>query len=186
VRLRKARLGRPKRLAAGTELLKASPRGLSGGHGSRRPLDRYLLGKTAVQDPARCWEWNGARLPFGYGKAHRDGRTVLAHRLAYECWVGPVPAGMFVLHRCDNAACFNPSHLFIGTQADNLADMRGKNRADTPSGERHWQAKLTAPQVREIRDLCEQGRTQKDVAAAYGVDPSNVSRIARRKAWAHV
>jgi hypothetical protein len=78
-----------------------------------------------------CWLWNGrARHWAGYGMFHvGNDRAEQAHRVAYALAIGPIPSGLGVLHRCDNPPCCNPSHLFLGTQADNLKDMWAKGRA---------------------------------------------------------
>lgn len=91
-----------------------------------------------------CWEWMGARNSDGYGHKRIAGKTVSVHRLSYEATYGTIPAGYSVLHRCDNRACFNPEHLFVGTQADNVKDMRSKGRDVPPPkvrGEKASQAK---------------------------------------------
>lgn len=75
-----------------------------------------------------CWEWAGHRTGRGYGRIGVSGRLMYSHRLAYEAWVGPIPDGMHVLHRCDNPPCINPAHLFLGTDAENVRDRDGKGR----------------------------------------------------------
>lgn len=76
-----------------------------------------------------CWEWSGARSKHGrYGIINVGGRSTKAHRVSWELNRGPIPPGAKVLHHCDNPPCVRPDHLFIGTQADNLADGRRKGR----------------------------------------------------------
>ena len=85
-----------------------------------------------------CWLWTGYRMPSGYGNFmdYIEGRKDrLAHRYAYRTFVGPIPDGIFVLHRCDNPPCVRPDHLFLGTQADNLIDAVAKGRQSR--GETH-------------------------------------------------
>lgn len=91
--------------------------------------------KRAVSiDDNNCWNWLLTKDRVGYGRlkvqlgTRANFRSTSAHRYAFELWVGPIPQGMNVLHSCDNRGCCNPSHLFLGTQKDNIADMHAKGR----------------------------------------------------------
>lgn len=86
-----------------------------------------------VQATGGCWPWLGYRQRDGYGLVRKKGQPAeAAHRVAYRLLVGPIPAGFVVMHRCDNPPCCRPSHLIVGTQAENLADMRAKGRDRKP------------------------------------------------------
>ena len=132
-------------------------------------------------DETGCWPWTGARTRGGYGQVWQAGgrktgiRWVYAHRIAYELATGPIPAGRNVLHRCDNPPCCRPDHLFVGTHADNMADMSSKGRAAMPN------AKLSEADVAAIRSSA--GETQTSLAERYGVTQSAISRILHGKRW---
>jgi len=125
----------------------------------------------------------------GYGELRLDGETRYAHRVAYELIYGSIPQGLFVLHRCDNPPCVNPDHLFLGTMRDNVQDAVKKGRHIL--GERVGVAKLTSEQVREIRARAryvprKHGSNLASLAQEYGVSPTEISRILRRKRWGHL
>jgi hypothetical protein len=129
-----------------------------------------------------CWLWTAYRMKNGYGQftvAAQDRR--LAHRAAWWLHFGDVPEGMFVLHRCDNRACVNPKHLFLGTHADNMRDMLSKGRE--ARGEKARHAKLLEADVRRIRASV---GPRDSIASLYGVSGSLIGYIRRRDTWKHV
>lgn len=133
----------------------------------------------------QCWTWIGCLHKQGYGLMNVNGKTMKAHRVSYELHLGPIPAGMCVLHQCDNTSCVAPAHLSIGTQADNIRDMvaKGRNRSGNPVGDTNPMARLTWPEVRRIRRLKAEGVPQAQICRAVGVSPMTVSRIVRNLAW---
>lgn len=135
-----------------------------------------------------CWVWLAHRDKAGYGRFSLHGRPALAHRVAYELSVGPVPPGLSVMHLCDNPQCVNPDHLRVGTHAENMADMKRKGRCHSRGlpGERNGFAKLTEPQVHAIRERYAAGNTQVAIARDLGVDPTTVGLVVRGKRWTHV
>jgi len=110
---------------------------------------------------------------------------VRVHRYAYELEVGPIPAGLSVLHHCDVRNCLNPAHLFLGTQGDNVRDAAMKGRY--PRGEQHPWARLTVDDVRYIRAAyADTDCRLKDLAERFGITESAAARIVKRRRWSHV
>lgn len=150
----------------------------------RRPVaDRFW---EKVDKTGDCWLWTGACKANGYGVfgIGRAEGNEYAHRYAYALAHGPIPAGQSVCHRCDVRSCCNHDHLFIGTTADNQADMVMKGRS--LRGERHNLAKLNAETVGEIRARWALGETQARLAESFDVDKRTVSQIIRGAIWSHL
>lgn len=145
---------------------------------------------------ADCWTWTGACSIGGYGQMGIKGKTVGAHRISYEIHIGPVPQGLYVLHRCDNPPCCNPRHLFLGTIADNNADRDAKGRvsrgdhvdpACRARGERCHKSPLTEEIVRTLRrDYALGGVSLKTLAQRYQVTKTTVRRAIQGDTWKHV
>lgn len=133
-----------------------------------------------------CWLWLGYVNEDGYGKHHNPetGKQEPAHRFSWKRTNGPIPDGLYVLHRCDVPCCVNPSHLFLGTQAENVADMIAKGR-QKPSigGTKNPKVKLTEDAVRAIRA---DTRSQSVIGADHGIGQAQVSKIQLRQSWSHV
>ena len=128
-----------------------------------------------------CWVWQGAKTTSGYGAFQMGvGNTVRAHRIAYVLHFGAFDDDLVVCHKCDNRECVNPSHLFVGTNADNAADMSNKGRAARLHGTQNGCSKLTDSIVVSIY---QDPRTNREIAAEYGIASSLVSLIRHRKVW---
>ena len=95
---------------------------------------RRFLSHAKISDNSDCWNYSGHKRPNGYAAIKLKGRItmVLAHRFSFQNFVMDIPENLLVLHKCDNRSCVNPSHLFLGTQKDNMDDMHNKGRF------RHW------------------------------------------------
>lgn len=127
-----------------------------------------------------CWLWTGAQDKRGYGGfVAPDGKRTLAHRFSFSRFVGPIPAGVLILHRCDMPKCVRPDHLFAGTHKDNTADAMQKGRQVIPpqQGERNSAAKLTADQVREIVARRKSGESARQLAVAFAVGFQHIRKI---------
>lgn len=138
---------------------------------------------TDVQDTNQCWLWRGATNEHGYGVLNVQGKSTLAHRVAYQTWVGDIPDGCVVMHVCDTPPCVNPNHLRSGTQGENVRDMFDKQRVQRPRGENHPGAKLTWSDVREIRAFADSGVARQALADAYGVRLTAIARIVNHTTW---
>lgn len=142
-----------------------------------------------VMKTKTCWLWQAAKTRNGYGRIATKGKkgrqTRLAHRVSWEMRYGST-RGRNVLHRCDVRNCVRPSHLFLGTQKDNIDDMFSKNRANKVKGRRHWNSKLNARKVRGIRKDWNSGMSQKDIASKFGISIAAVCLVVNRKRWQHV
>lgn len=183
--------------------------------------EKRIITRTAFWEKADrnrvCWEWQGSRYfppGFPYGRLCVQRKTFKAHRLAWLLTFGDIPKGFCVCHTCDNPPCVRPSHLFLGTNADNTLDRDRKGRQAkgekhgaytkpyrlasgdrhgfylhperTPRGERNGHAKLTAQEVMAIRERVANGEMKARLAPEYGVTDVTISSIVLGQTWRHL
>lgn len=153
--------------------------------GNTTPLLDRFFSYVGRKTEHGCILWTGG-LSCGYANFSLSRcKSVRASHVAYELAYGPLPAGLFALHTCDNPQCINPSHLFAGTNSDNSKDMAAKGRST--KGEKHGMAKLSNEQVLEIRRRYRVGGIfQRELAKEFGVTQTLIGMIVRRKVWSHV
>lgn len=142
---------------------------------------------SRVDRSAECWLWLGPTAGSNrYGQLRFRGRTIRAHRLAWELTNEPITEGMSVCHRCDQPLCVNPNHLFLGSHAENMHDMAAKGRATKRRGADVHGARLDESAVRAIRALNAVGVSQRELARQFGVSQHAVWGVVHRKTWQHV
>lgn len=148
-----------------------------------RALDR-LSRRIVINLEKGCWELTGGTNSGGYVQiAVRKSKLVLAHRLVYECLVGPIPKGLDATHGCHNKRCIRPhlEHVRPGTRSFNLKEDFARRR--TNAGEHSPYAKLNWMEVREIRDRYRRGETQVQLATSFGISQSTVSSVVIGQTW---
>ena len=151
-------------------------------------LEDRFWAKVDKGGPDECWEWTAGKSSEGYGRisiGNREAGNVFAHRLSWKLHNGNIPAGIYVLHRCDNPSCVNPRHLFLGTPADNMADMVAKERS--AAGEKNSQSVLTDQIVLAMRELFDAGDTSTaEAGRRFGISYRAAWKIIRRVSWSHL
>jgi len=148
----------------------------------RRATVNSLLDNTMPVPETGCLIWMGA-VSSGYGVLSVEGKTRKAHRVSYEQNISEIPEGMCVCHKCDTPLCVNPTHLFVGTTSDNIADMDKKGRRHVLRGTSASNAQLTDADVRDIR---RSSKTYNELAALYGVSNGCINHIKNNRTWRHV
>lgn len=151
-----------------------------------------------------CWDWQKSRTRSGYGYFYMGkgwpggNKGIPASRASWILYKGEIPSGMIVCHHCDNPACVNPSHLFLGTDYDNTLDKLKKGRqsrgekhsratkAAIPRGSKHYASKITEEQVKEICELRASGLFYREIAAIFNMETTSIWKIATGKRWQHV
>jgi len=148
----------------------------------RKPIQERFENLFYMEPISGCWLWTGTTIGKGYG-VFRTIPTIktVAHRVAWQLYRGPIPNGMWVLHKCDTPSCVNPLHLFLGNRNDNSKDMVIKGRS--LRGERSIHAKLTSGQIFKIREDMRPGEI---ISKEYGVTGRTINHIRSRETWKHL
>lgn len=156
------------------------PRGKTTAHDFWKNVD--------IKAASECWNWKLHLFPSGYGEASMGHKPWRAHRLAWFFTHGDIPEDLYVLHHCDNRACCNPMHLYLGTPSDNMRDKTDRGRCNTKRGSLRKDAILNEQQVRDIK-VAAQGRKRgfnREIAQKYGVHPTTISAIINNRNWRQV
>jgi len=152
---------------------------------SDKDINRFW---RSVNKKDNCWEWVGCVDDGGYGKITIKNCLISCHVVSYLIHFGYIQNGLCVCHSCDNRICVNPEHLWIGTNAENVADMVRKGRTGIPGmyGEQIASSKLNANQIIKIKNLIAKGEYQYVVAKKFGVGQPTISAIVNGKSWKHI
>lgn len=149
--------------------------------GAKRGTSKERLSRLTRYRPNGCLEFQGAIMRDGYGMFRHNGRSRLAHRVAYEIYNnGESPGELDVLHSCDNPRCVNPMHLRLGTHTQNMRDMLRKGRGRGKTGAYEILDDVKAYEIRWYEAM---GRRRQDLASEHGVSLSLIAQIVTGKAW---
>ncbi len=147
------------------------------------------------KEKSGCWVWRSTIVWNGYGRMWYCGQGIRAHRMSWMLHRGPIPKGLWVLHKCDNPPCVNPDHLFVGTRSDNMRDAKRKGRAFHPStdrpeclprGETSHFSKLKEKQVLQILNLLYAGVRVCEIVDLTGIKNQTISNIKNNHTWKHI
>jgi len=154
-----------------------------------KPIEERFWNLVDRGNDSACWNWLGTK-PTGYGGMKINGVVRRAHRVSWELHFGQIPDDLCVLHRCDNPACVNPDHLYLGTVDDNNRDCRLKGRhgcgRTSKPGESNPRARLNKRNIKKIFALRKRKLSQQAIADQFGISQAQISRILRKQSWADV
>lgn len=150
---------------------------------TEREIGNFFKGMNC-SNPEACWIWNGYKQASGHGQFRYRSKTIVAYRFSYMLKYPDFDQSLCVLHKCDNGACINPTHMFLGTMTDNMADKVAKGRQSKGLSNTGW---LLETEVEEIKKLYQTGKyTQQELGRRFKVNASQISKIINGHRWGHL
>lgn len=153
---------------------------------ARKPIKDRLIENSSIDQETGCWNWNGSLINKGYGQISIKGKNCQPHRISWKVFVGEIPKGMQINHKCHNSKCINPEHLYTGTQQENIRDMDLSNRRSISFGSKCNQSRLNDGLIKIIRDSLSKGSRACDLANEFGVGRTCIANIKHKRTWKHV
>ena len=141
----------------------------------------YLFNRTSVLENG-CWEWKKNKFN-GYGRLVREGQSWSAHAYSYTIFIGPIPDGKQINHKCHNRGCINPSHLYAGTQKENVMDMDFAGRRNQARGSKGGNSKINEDIAKQIFNHKGIARL---IANKFNISISLVYAIKKKQIWLHI
>lgn len=157
------------------------PKVSNGNLSLRERFEQYIF-----YSPDGCWYWLAAYNNKGYGLFWFNNKLVSAHRMSHELYLGPIPDGLHILHKCDNPKCVNPDHFFLGSYQENSDDKMRKGRQKKNKGVEMWNAILTEDDVRQIRARYTFGKGVKKLADEFNISTTHLYFIVTNRRWKHL
>lgn len=145
-----------------------------------------VVNQTDFTQRDGCFYFNGNRDSCGYGRVRKNGKTLSLHRESYREMHGEIPAGKYILHKCDHPSYWNVEHLYLGTQFENMRDCKNRGRMVNPRGSKSGMSKLNEEKVAIIKNRINNGEKIRKIALDNNIDASVVWKIKAGKLWAHV
>lgn len=152
-------------------------------------LQERINEKIIFEPNTGCWIWSGSLTACGgYGQISVNGRPKRAHRVTYELYKGAIKNDLLVCHHCDNPACVNPDHLFLGTYQQNTNDMvkKGRTKTNPRFGSHNGNSKLNESVVIEIRRIARSGISYKTIGEMFSISPATINQVVNYKTWVNI
>lgn len=153
------------------------------GEGDDRHIPERIERYSMPIPESGCIVWTSTVGSNGYPFLEHRGKIIYLHKYVYKMINGPIPKGLWILHKCDVKSCINPNHLYAGTPTQNAQDRERRGRGNPPKGSEHVFSKLNDDIVRDVRNSSESNYA---LGIKYGVARATIRNARNRKTWKHV